>query len=146
VKDHGQAKKDGAKLATELKLTPVENSTSGTLREESTMLISRLKDEQANFDHAYISAQVEGHRKVLDLFDKRLIPSARDPKVLAMLQTNRPKIEAHLNEALEIQSALESAGANRAGAMPQSGTGAEQNTPHQHDHSRPSDPSSGAAP
>jgi hypothetical protein len=46
-----------------------------------------------------------------------LIPSARDPELRAHLVAFRPKIEAHLDEAIEIQNVLDAqAGANRAGA------------------------------
>jgi putative membrane protein len=152
IQHHGQAKKDGEKLAKKLSLTPVESSTSGMLRQESATLVSTLQSETSNFDEVYINGQVDGHQKVLDLFDKRLIQSASAPELKAELEKFRPKIEAHLTEAREIQKVLAtSAGANRAGATQQSDVAGKQQpgaTPDQgtragqsHDQS----PKSGAA-
>ena len=125
IQHHGQAKKDGEKLATKLKLTPVESSTSGMLRQESSTLVSTLQGETTNFDETYIKSQVDGHQKVLDLFDQRLIPSATDPQLQAMLKGFRPKIEAHLKEAREIQNNL---GASRPGSTQQSNVPGKQQT------------------
>lgn len=128
IQHHGQAKKDDAKLVNKLKVTPVESNTSGQLREESTTLVSTLQAaDKSNFDSLYIKSQVEVHQRVLDLFDKQLIPNAKDAALLASLQAFRPKIEAHLTEAREIQKVLDSeAGANRAGATQQSDVAGKQ--------------------
>ncbi len=117
IQHHGQAKSDQDKLVKKLKLSPVENDVSGQLREESLAQISLLQGEAQNFDRVYIHAQVEAHQKVLDLLDKTLIPSTKDPELLALLQKMRPKVEAHLKEARAIDQVLDpDAGANRSGA------------------------------
>jgi len=117
ISHHGQAKKDQAKLVTKLKLTPSESATGGQLAQESANALAQLKDEKENVDYLYITSQVEAHRKVLELLDQRLIPGATSPELAAMLSGFRPKVEAHLTEAMEIQKVLDSeAGANRSGA------------------------------
>lgn len=117
IQHHGQAKTDQDKLVKKLKLSPVENDLSGQLREESLAQISLLEGETQNFDRVYIHAQVEAHQKVLDLLDKTLIPSTKDPELLALLQKMRPKVEAHLAEARELDRVFDAdAGANRSGA------------------------------
>jgi putative membrane protein len=69
IDHHGKAKADGAKLAQKLSVSPLESSTSSALRGEHATTLTALKEQKADFDLAYIKAQVEGHRKVLSLFD-----------------------------------------------------------------------------
>jgi hypothetical protein len=112
-----QARIASTKLVKKLELTPLESTTSTTLKNDAATTLATLKDETIDFDLVYIKAQVDGHRKVLELFDQQLIPAARDPQLSKMLQEFRPKVEAHLTEAIEIQKVLDAeAGANRAGA------------------------------
>lgn len=54
-----------------------------------------------------IDAQVKAHQEVLDAFDNKLIPSARDASLKANLQQVRPMVAAHLKDAQDIQKALE---------------------------------------
>jgi putative membrane protein len=116
IQHHGQAKVDLEKLVKKLKLSLLENDVSTQLREESLAQITLLQGEKQNFDRIYIHAQVEAHQKVLELLDKTLIPSTKDPELLALLQKMRPKVEAHLAEAREIDKVFDAdAGANRSG-------------------------------
>lgn len=116
IQHHGQAKADQEKLVKKLKLSPAENDVSTQLREESLAQIAVLQGEKQNFDRIYIHSQVEAHQKVLELLDKTLIPSTKDPELLALLQKMRPKVEAHLAEAREIDKVFDAdAGANRSG-------------------------------
>lgn len=127
IQHHGQAKVDQQKLVTKLKLSPVENELSGKLREESSTQLAMLQNETQNFDRVYIHSQVEAHQKVLDLLDQTLIPSTKDPELLALLQKMRPKVEAHLAEAREIDKVFDAdAGANRSGATETSDRPAKQ--------------------
>lgn len=116
IQHHGQAKVDQEKLVKRLKLSPLENDVSTQLREDALAQIAVLQGEKQNFDRIYIHAQVEAHQKVLELLDKTLIPSTKDPELLALLQKMRPKVEAHLTEAREIDKVFDAdAGANRSG-------------------------------
>ena len=43
---------------------------------------------------------------MLETIDTKLLPSAKNAELKTMLQSVRPKIEAHLKEAQEIQKSL----------------------------------------
>lgn len=110
ISDHTQAKQKVGKLVTKLKITPAESKLSGDLKSDAESQTSKLKElKGADFDKAYIDGQVDAHRKVLDAFNNDLIPNAKDAGLKTLLEEIKPKIEAHLKEAQDIQSALASA-------------------------------------
>lgn len=109
VKDHTDADTKGIALGKKNKLTPAPSTESTTLEtdaKQNTATMTAAKG--ADFDRAYIDAQVKGHQAVLDLIDTRLVTSAKSDDVKTMLQALRPKIEAHLKAAQDIQKGLAS--------------------------------------
>lgn len=107
VAHHSEAKQKQAKLLGKLKLKPEENPESTALTSEGTQLVETLKNVDAgSFDASYIASQVDAHQKVLTKLDAQLIPSAQNPELKASLEEFRPKVEAHLKEARDIQQAL----------------------------------------
>jgi putative membrane protein len=107
VKDHADADAKGAELAKKNKLTPSDSPISTTLKADSDKTVEQLKAQTgAEFDRAYMEAQVKAHQTVLDAIDSKLLPSAKNAELKTMLQGMRPKIEGHLKEAQEIQKAL----------------------------------------
>jgi len=110
VSDHNSAKGKVTKLTAKLKLKPADNTLASTLKCDSTSTIEKLNAATgADFDKAYMDSQVDGHKKVLDAMDTQLIPNAKNEELKKLLDELRPKFEAHLKEAQEIQTALASA-------------------------------------
>jgi putative membrane protein len=69
--------------------------------------IAKLKGLKGDaFDKAYIDNEVTYHQAVLDAIDKTLIPNAKNDQLKDLLQKVRPAIDAHLQHAKQIQSAL----------------------------------------
>jgi putative membrane protein len=115
VTDHGGAQKKQAKIVAKIKLTPADNTLATELKSASTSTLEDLKGKTgADFDKAYIDAQVTAHQKVLEAFDKQLLPNVKDADMKALLEEIRPKIEAHLKEAQDIQTVLAQAPAEPA--------------------------------
>jgi putative membrane protein len=127
IDHHGKAKQDGSELMTKHGLTPSESAKLGELKSEATKSSETLKAAPADmFDKVYIDIQVADHKMVLDAFDRELIPAAKNPELKRSLEEFRPKVEAHLREAQEIQAML-----MKSLAQPnKSGTSSTPSTPN----------------
>lgn len=120
ITHHGQAKDKQSKLG----LSTAESALSKTLKDEATATLKSLNAAPAgaDFDRTYIQTQVQGHQKVLDTINDRLLPSVKDEKLAAYVKEIKPTVEAHLKEAREIEQSLPAAtSATTSGA---GGTGA----------------------
>jgi putative membrane protein len=107
IKDHTQAKQKQKKLFNELSMAPSESPMSAQLKSDSQQKLEDLKAVKgADFDRAYMDAQVDAHQKVLDALDNQLIPETDNQELKALLNEIRPKVAAHLAEARDIQQAL----------------------------------------
>ena len=60
----------------------------------------------ADFDKAYVNAEVDLHQAVLDQLDNTLIPSAQNAELKSLLEQARPTISAHLDHAKSLKSKL----------------------------------------
>lgn len=113
IKHHGEAKQKQAKL----KLKPAESSISTALESDSASTLNALKgDKGADFDKAYIAAQVQGHQTVLDTINQKLLPNAKNADLKAYLDEIKPRVEDHLKQAKQLQEEYD--------AKPQTATGA----------------------
>jgi putative membrane protein len=126
IDHHGKAKKDGAKLVTKLGLTPGESAKLNELKTDSADGKKTLDSAPADMiDKVYIDLQIADHKMVLDALDRELIPAAKNPELKRSLEEFRPKVEAHLREAEEIQAML-----TKSPAQPnKSGTSSSPSTP-----------------
>ncbi|EGD10090.1 hypothetical protein XVE_1572 [Xanthomonas vesicatoria ATCC 35937] len=61
------------------------------------------------FETAYVTAMVKDHTDALAALDKKLIPAAKTPDVLAHLQTTRHHVADHLAAAKALQGEKKSA-------------------------------------
>jgi putative membrane protein len=107
IKDHGDADVRGGDVAkkTQASLTPSE--ISNRLENDAKQFSLSISTEKGKgFDGVYIDAQVKEHRAVLDTIERELLPAAKSAEVKELLQTVRPKIENHLQEAEQIQKGL----------------------------------------
>lgn len=61
----------------------------------------------ADFDTAFVAAQVEAHRTNIDAVRNQLLPTADDADVRSYLQKTQAAMEKHLADLQEIQSQLQ---------------------------------------
>jgi putative membrane protein len=107
IDHHGKAKQDQSKLLSKLGMTPAESTKQKDLKTSAADTERTLKSaSSALFDKVYIDIQVADHQMVLDSLDRELIPSVKNAELKKSLEDFRPKVAAHLEEALEIQKAL----------------------------------------
>ena len=107
VTDHTGVNKAATDLATKLKVTPEDNSTSQSLKAGGDKNVAKLKGLKGEaFDKAYVDHEVVYHQQVLDALDKTLIPSAKNEELKALLVKVRPAFVAHLEHAKHLQSLL----------------------------------------
>lgn len=105
IKDHTDADRKGQDVARKAQLSPTPSSVSTRLETDASQLTNSLTSQTgADFDRAYIDAQVVEHQAVLDTIDTDLIPNAKSPEVKKLLASVRSKVESHLNEAKKIQT------------------------------------------
>jgi putative membrane protein len=97
--------RDGA-LLSRLQITPSDNAVSNQLKSDAQNEMSALETVRGHdFDRDYIDSQVRAHNKALELLD-RIIPNIKSSEFRGQLQSARPKIEAHLREAEQVQQKL----------------------------------------
>jgi putative membrane protein len=107
VTDHTAVNKSAVDLATKLKVTPEDNPTSKSLKDDGDKNLARLKMlSGAAFDKAYIDREVAYHQQVLDALDKVLIPGASNAELKALLVKVRPAFVAHLEHAKSLQTGV----------------------------------------
>ena len=105
IAHHGAAKAKQAKL----KLKLAESSVSAGLEADAASTLDALKtDKGKDFDKAYIAAMVDGHQKVLDTINDKLLPNAKNADLKAYLEEIKPRVEQHLKEAKQLQESFDS--------------------------------------
>jgi putative membrane protein len=118
IKHHGEAKTKQAKL----KLQPADSPDSTALNSDASSTLESLKkDTGKDFDKAYIDAQVDGHQKVLDTINQKLLPNVKNADLKAYLDEIKPRVEDHLKQAKEIQQNFESKSSSTTGASKPTG-------------------------
>jgi putative membrane protein len=98
-----------------LKLETAESSVSSALQADAASTLDALKtDKGADFDKAYIAAQVDGHQKVLDAINDKLLPSVKNADLKAYLEEIKPRVEQHLKQAKQLQESFDSKSSSTA--------------------------------
>ncbi len=110
-KDHTAANKRHAALIKKAKIEPKDSDLSKRLTDDAAAKAETLKaaEKGAAFDKAYIDSQVEIHTTVLGAIDTQLLPGVQNPDLKTELEAVRAAVEAHLNQAKEIQAGLAAA-------------------------------------
>jgi putative membrane protein len=104
IKHHGEGLRQQERIAKRLQISADDSPTSAKLKVEGESTLATLKKaDAANFEAAYISSQIDGHQKALDLLDTQLIPSAKTPEVADALRHARTIVAQHLSEAKALQ-------------------------------------------
>lgn len=101
--DHGGAVKSAFATARRLNVTPAENATTESLKEESAEGLAELAQLGGpELDRAFVQAMIDEHQKTLALIDDDLIPAARDPGLRQELQAQRRTVARHLEQAEQL--------------------------------------------
>ena len=106
MRDHHQLRSQGAALAKKLNITPAAPSDDPVMpmaQNETNTLNSTAKGK--DFDKAYIDAEVDAHKAVLDLATKAA-GQTQNAELKNLIQKAAPLIKAHLDKAEAIQKTL----------------------------------------
>lgn len=106
MRDHHTLRTQGAALAKKLNVTPAapgDDPVPGMAQNETNTLNSTAKGK--DFDKAYIDAEVDAHKAVLDLATKAA-GQTQTTELKNMIQKAAPVIKAHLDKAESIQKSL----------------------------------------
>lgn len=101
INEHSSNEKKAQALASRLKLTPQASTLSTSLQNDSDKVVNKLGQSSAT-DKDYMTSQVEGHREVLMIIDKQLIPNAKNSELKTMLVQTRAAVAKHLQMAEQI--------------------------------------------
>ena len=106
MRDHHQLRVQGADLAKKLNVTPSapsDDPVPGMAQNETNTLNSTAKGK--DFDKAYIDAEVDAHKAVLDLATKAAAQT-QNAELKNLIQKAAPVIQGHLDKAESIQKTL----------------------------------------
>jgi putative membrane protein len=106
MRDHHTLRTQGAALAKKLNVTPAapgDDPVPAMAQTETNTLNSTAKGK--DFDKAYIDAEVNAHKAVLDLATKAA-GQTQTTELKNLIQKAAPLIQAHLTKAESIQKTL----------------------------------------
>ena len=106
MRDHHQLRAQGAALAKKLNVTPsapADDPLPAAAQGETNTLNTTAKGK--DFDKAYIDAEVDVHKKVLDLATKAAAQT-QNAELKNLIQKAAPVIQGHLDKAESIQKTL----------------------------------------
>jgi putative membrane protein len=106
MRDHHQLRAQGAALAKKLNVTPAapgDDPVPGMAQNETNTLNTTAKGK--DFDKAYIDAEVDAHKAVLDLATKAA-GQTQTTELKNLIQKAAPVIQGHLDKAESIQKNL----------------------------------------
>jgi len=107
IADHEKLDADTKDLATRENITPSPNKVSENLQKDVNELIAKLREKSgADFDKAFIDANIDAHKKVISEVEKNLIPNAQNPALKQALNDARPKLQQHLDHAEALKKQL----------------------------------------
>ncbi|PTR16375.1 putative membrane protein [Nitrosospira sp. Nsp2] len=108
IADHSGVIKEATALVTKLKVTPEENVVSKSVRSDGQKNLDRLsKLDGKLFNKAYIQDEIVFHKQVLNLIDEKLLPSAKNEELQALLVKVRAAVASHLEHAEKIQPVVD---------------------------------------
>lgn len=110
VSDHKAGKQEILNLAKKLKVTPEESSVTKSLKAGAAETAAKLKKlKGADFDKAYVDAEVGYHEAVIGAVEKVLLPNVQNAEVKDALVNLLPTLKGHLVHARQVQGFLASA-------------------------------------
>ena len=136
-KDHTKSLEKASSLASEIGV-PASSELTDQQRKQFESL-QKLSGEE--FDTTFLSQMVREHQTDIAKFSAQA-QSGSDPEVMAFAKETLPTLQAHLQQAQSIQSAL--ASATRSGARP--GASSDDSAPSAAPSSHPPEPDASHAP
>jgi putative membrane protein len=107
VKQHTSAMKMETDVASKAGITPADSDMSAKITQMNSDTASQLQGlKGAEFDKAYVQAQVDAHTKVLDMLDNQLIPAAQNADLKAQLTKERSVVATHLEHAKKLAASM----------------------------------------
>jgi putative membrane protein len=106
MRDHHQLRVQGATLAKKLNVTPAAPSDDplpSAAQSEMNTLNTTAKGK--DFDKAYIDAEVNAHKQVLDIATKAA-GQTQNAELKNLIQKAAPVVQGHLDKAESIQKTL----------------------------------------
>ncbi|HEX2601678.1 MAG TPA: DUF4142 domain-containing protein [Gemmatimonadaceae bacterium] len=107
MRDHHTLRAQGAALAKKLNVTPAapsDDPVQPMAQDETNKLNTTAKGK--DFDKAYIDAEVDAHKAVLDLATKAA-GQTQNTELKNLIQKAAPVIQGHLDKAQSIQKSLQ---------------------------------------
>ena len=107
MRDHHKLRTDGQDLAKKLNITPAapsDDPVQPMAQNETNTLNTTAKGK--DFDKAYIDAEVDAHKAVLDLATKAA-GQTQNTELKNLIQKAAPVIQGHLDKAESIQKTLQ---------------------------------------
>lgn len=93
--------------ANKTNITPQSSLISDTLKADGEKYLGRLRRlHDILFDLDYINHEVESHQQALDLWDGKLIPSAKNEELKRLLSLWRTSLAGHFEQAKLIKTSL----------------------------------------
>ncbi|WP_437814005.1 DUF4142 domain-containing protein [Sorangium sp. So ce1078] len=103
IEEHSQAGQRGAELSEGGRINIEACSRCQQLEASSNELSESLEDQEgAEFDIAFIWAQVSFHRRALELLDTPSVASTGNARLRSHVNTTRADVEQHLREAEQL--------------------------------------------
>jgi putative membrane protein len=94
-------------LASRENLTPTPNPVSEKLQLDVNSKLSKLSEKSgAEFDKAFVDANIDAHKKVISEVENELIPNAQNGALKGMLKDAQPKLKSHLDHAEALRKTL----------------------------------------
>ncbi|HKO19173.1 MAG TPA: DUF4142 domain-containing protein [Acidobacteriaceae bacterium] len=107
VTDHSAVLKSVNNLAAKLHVTPADSDTRSSLKKQADETTAHLKSlSGAEFDKAYVDAEVAYHQAVIQEVSSVLIPDAKNAELKSALQGAAPLFQGHLEHAQHLQSSM----------------------------------------
>lgn len=107
IKDHSENMKMQAEIAKKANMKTEQNDLAKKMKADAKSKMSELSKAKkgAEFDKAYMAAQVEMHQMALDQL-KQMAPAAQNPDFKKHLQTTQEHVQHHLTQAQQLQSSV----------------------------------------
>jgi putative membrane protein len=107
IKDHKAADQQAAALLPKAGIKPEQSAMVTSLGDRAKTTIDQLKIlKGADFDRAYVDAQIMMHQDVIEAFDQRLMVAAHNEDLKIVMSNVRPKLQAHLDLAQRLQAMM----------------------------------------
>ena len=105
--DHQALRTETDAVAQQATITPAENAVAQEMLASAQAARTRLDAlTGAELDRAYIEHEGAFHQRLLDVFDRSLIPGAQNAELRQLLVDTRPAVDAHLQRARQILATL----------------------------------------